>query len=180
MRAPVLAKFDDGRGRKGLRFVVNGGLHYIKGNSAPYFGITASGYDNGSEFGGCCHEIILEHFPQFADLVALHLSDHDGAPMYAVENGFYHLGGTRWQRPKFDVAAKHFRITEAEARQLVADLFGDSFSMTGGFLSKGEAAKAKTRLAAWVDTQRPRWKAEADACVAKHSLVIYGDEWRAA
>jgi hypothetical protein len=177
MRDPVLAKHRDDEKR--LRFTVHGGLHYIKGNPAPHFSLTADGWDHGSEFGGCCHEIILEHFPQFADLAALHLSDIDGMPMHTLENGFYHLGGTHWERPKFDVAARHFRITEAEARQLVYDLFGDSFSLTGGFLSTGEANKAKARLSQWVDAQRPRWKAEADACVAKHGLVVYGDPWPA-
>ena len=175
MKDPILAKYRSNDGK--MRFVVNGGLHYLRGNNAPYFGITASGYDHGSEFSGCCHGLILEHFPQFADLVALHLSDNDGVPMHALENGFYHLGGTHWQHPKYDVAARHFRITEIEARQLTRDLFGDSFSEIGGFLSKGEAVKAKTRLGNWVEDQKLRWKAEADACVAKHGLMIYGDEW---
>lgn len=157
---------------------INGGLSYIKGNSAPYFSITADGYENGREsFGGCCHETILQHRPDYADLVALHLSDIDGAPMYALENGFYHLGGTHWQSANYKVAADHFRITEDEARKLVADLFGDSYSQTGGFLSKGAASEAKARLALWVKSQRPRWKAEADAAIAKYSLVVTGDKW---
>jgi hypothetical protein len=29
----------------------------------------------------------------------------------------------------------------------------------------------------FVDTQRPRWKAEAEACIAKHNLRVFGDEW---
>ena len=170
MKNPVLAAY---KGKPDESFRVVGGLHYIKGNSKPHFSITVDARD----FGGCCHDLVLKHFQQFADLVALHLSDINGAPMYALENGFYHLGGTHWQKPNFAIAADHFRITEAQARALAADLFGHSFSETAGFLSKGEAEKAKARLAVWVEAQRPRWKAEADACVAKHGLVVYGDPW---
>lgn len=177
-RDPILARKDirgyDNRGRERvLPFYVKGGLHYINRNSSPHFSLT---YDHGGSC-GAGHETILEHFPQFADMAAMHLSDIDGVPMYALENGFYHLGGTHWERPKFDVAARHFRITEDEARALVANLFGDSFSVHAGFLSKGEAAKAKSKLALWVEQQKPRWKAEAEACIANHKLVVYGDPW---
>lgn len=66
-------------------------------NGHEDFSVTADGYEvrpNGREiwaFGGCCHDTILKHFPQFADFVRLHLCDFSGVPMYAVENGFYHI-----------------------------------------------------------------------------------------
>jgi hypothetical protein len=41
--------------------------------------------------GGCIHEEISKHFPQFIPFVKLHLCDWEGIPTYAVENGFYHL-----------------------------------------------------------------------------------------
>lgn len=31
----------------------------------------------------------------------------------------------------------------------------------------------------WIEEQHPRWKAEADACIAKHNLVVFGDKWEA-
>lgn len=153
------------------RITATGKLSWLRGNAKPYFSLTADGRDHGSEFGGCCHEEILKHWPEMQPLADLHLSDIDGVPMQALENGFYHLGGTHWERPKFDVAARHFRITEDQARQLVADLFGDSFSVHAGFLSKGEAAKAKARLAEWVEQQKPRWLTEANAAIEQFDLA---------
>jgi hypothetical protein len=170
-----LATYND---NTGLRFKVNGGLHYIKGNGKPYFTLTADGFDHGSEFGGCCHELILKHFPEFADLAALHLSDIDGVPMHALENGFYLLGGSHRKRPNYAGAASHFRIRLAQARELTK-LFGDSFSETGGFLSTGARHAGKVMLTQWVEAQRPRWSAEAQACIAAHGLTVYGDKWNA-
>lgn len=173
MRQPILAREPVLEGGSYLR--VEGGLHYIRGNSSPYFSLTCSYLDGG----GCNHELILQHFPQFADLAALHLSDIDGSPMYALENGFFHMGGTdtfgKQNAPNWTYAANHFRITEPEVRQLARDLFGVHFSETAGLLSRGAAADAKARLALWVESQRPRWRMEADACIRHHGLVVYGD-----
>jgi hypothetical protein len=29
----------------------------------------------------------------------------------------------------------------------------------------------------WIEQQKPRWQAEADACIKKHGLRVYGDAW---
>lgn len=173
MKQPILAREPVLEGGSYLR--VEGGLHYIRGNSSPYFSLTCSYRDGG----GAAHELILKHFPQFADLAALHLSDVDGSPMYAADNGFFHMGGVdtfgKHNPPNWKFAADHFRITEPEVRQLARDLFGVHYSETAGFLSKGARADALARLGEWVDTQRARWRAEADACIRKHGLRVYGD-----
>lgn len=65
-------------------------------NGHEDFSVTADGYEvkDGREvwqYGGCCHDEVLKHFPDLADFVTLHLCDCTGAPTYAVENGFYHI-----------------------------------------------------------------------------------------
>lgn len=165
---------------EGMRrtLTVEGGLHYLRGNSAPYFSLTYWCGGSNAGHGGAGHEFILQHYPQYEDLAALHLSDMDGAPMHALENGFYHLGGTKWTSADFDVVARHFRITRDDAVNLAHEIFGDYFSPTTGTV--GDTTAAKARLAKWVDEQRPRWKREADECIKRHNLVIYGDKYEAA
>lgn len=66
-------------------------------NGHQDFSITCDIYEkrsNGQFYdvgGGAAHEHILKLFPELKQFVDLHLSDAKGVPMYAVENGFYHL-----------------------------------------------------------------------------------------
>ena len=84
-------------------------------NGVCDWGITADIYEkrrNGRFVwcaGGCCHEEILKRFPQFKMFVDLHLSNHYGAPMYPVENGFYHITNS-----SKETAINYLRITEME------------------------------------------------------------------
>src|SRR3990167_8710708 len=92
MTDPTLASAmiqDDSMRAKPFKLIVRGGLHWIRGNKKPYFSLTCS-YPDG---GGATHDLILKHFPQFADLAALHLADIDGVPHHALANGFYLLAG---------------------------------------------------------------------------------------
>lgn len=93
-RDPILASRNY-KDRVPMVQIVHGGLHYIKGNSSPHFSLTSRhhrrGFPHQCQSGGCDHEDILKHFPRFADLAALHLSDMDGAPMHAEANGWYSL-----------------------------------------------------------------------------------------
>jgi hypothetical protein len=166
-----------------IAMVVKFGLHHTKGNRQPYFSVTVDGYENGKEsFGGCCHELVLQHFPALADLVALHLSDIDGSPMHADGNGFYWLAGVvdmgqqytgasgDFGKPASEclrIAAEHFRITEKEALALAA-------KCAKAYKKDGTTA-AKLVCAAFTDAQRPRWKREALAAIDRWQLGIYGD-----
>jgi hypothetical protein len=61
-------------------------------NGFNEFAITGNIYKNNKfQMGGCIHEEILKHFPEFKIFVDLHLRDIKGVPMYPVVNGFYFL-----------------------------------------------------------------------------------------
>lgn len=69
--------------------------------------------------GGCIHEEIEKHFPEFASFVKLHLCDYAGIPMYAVENGFYHLrngfNNTKPENKSFkNEFCEYYRITSKQ------------------------------------------------------------------
>jgi hypothetical protein len=144
---------------------VEGGLHYIKGNSAPYFTITADIKriaKNGRrvwEAGGCLHEEILKHFPQFADLVDLHLSDIDGAPTHAEANGAYWLGFSDYQGFDLEKASSHFRMPK--------DQLKDEWMK---IIRKDDVKQLTDKL-------RPTWKQQAQECINRHKLGIFGNEW---
>lgn len=197
VREPLLASREvsgDEYGRKVRGFLgVYGGLHMIKGNHAPYFTITTEvhqkGYPDRFWSGGADHETILKRFPRFADLVALHLSDIDGVPMHAVENGWYSLAGAlggageEYHRGnaesygRMDVSpdgclqafADHLRIDLTRAAE-IRDEFRNE-ELTG--------AEAKARLAEIVDGLRVDWKRQADEVRERHHLAIFGDTWPA-
>jgi hypothetical protein len=143
------------------QIVVKPALHYIKGNTAPYFSITATiykasktgerdrRYTEGISY-GCNHDAILEHFPEMADIVALHLSDMNGAPMYSVENGFY------FYQENVVKGFEYIRLPIDRRNVLIRD---------------------KADFLALVDSLKPIYKADADAVILKYSLVVTGDTW---
>jgi hypothetical protein len=139
---------------------VEGGLRYIKGNALLYFSLTYTqhrqGFPEQDYSGGCNPELILEHWPKFADLAALHLSGLDGAPMHAEANARYFA-----EKGKQDTLQKHLRCADNSADHLLV------------LARAGDWAQ----FDADVNAMRPRWKQEALACIAKHGLVLYGDAW---
>jgi hypothetical protein len=195
-RDPILAARSLPAGTDGYRvpltFRVEGGLEYLRGNAAPYFTLTYTshrkGFPNQCYSGGAGHETIARWYgDRFDDLAALHLSDIDGVPMHAEPNGWYWLAGalggagkayhggngspSRTPAECLATLARHLRITPDEAEALRAEASAEYTHNPDGW----EAARATFGLR--LDDMRPRWKAEADAAIAKYGLRVFGDQW---
>jgi hypothetical protein len=71
------------------------GMHYIQGNSLPYFSVTGDVQEKGDHGwtesgGGCCHEAISELFPELVPLIRWHLVDQTGVPSHYMANALYY------------------------------------------------------------------------------------------
>jgi len=144
------------------------------GNQLPYFSITAEERtDRRVTAFGCMHKEILEAHPELADMVALHLSDINGVPMHAIENGWYWLAssldglGEKYFHPNkeeaFDFFCKHCRIDASEGITIAANVM-NWYTLTD---------TSDTAKAAWVEiceSMKPRWKKEAEAAIEKYQL----------
>lgn len=141
----------------GQRYIIyaNAILQHLKGNKAPYFSITGEIWKcnkYGLKYGqdcvacGCLHDEIEEHFPGlFSDVIALHLSDMDGTPMHAVENGWY------WYQQDKDEGLDYIRCPKELRNYDITD---------------------KQGFADLVDQLRPMYRQQADDCIKKHNLEI--------
>ena len=95
-------------------------------NGREDFSITGDIYEAGKpkidryhRSGGCIHDDILKHFPEYKPFVLLHLADYNGKPTYATENGFYHLKNgfnrTNTEDPTFEAEfCEYYRITKQQ------------------------------------------------------------------
>ena len=146
---------------QGEPMIINIRLSDPCNNGHNDFAITADIYRKGSkrlperniDRCGCCHEDILAKKPFLKLFVDLHLSNESGAPMYAVENGFYHLEGVQGiaaygHKMNLDGFAEYMRVSKSEAVRVVNEIH------------------TKEAFSKWVDTLRPKWKMEADKAKA--------------
>lgn len=146
----------------GIKCIVNIQLTKFKGQ-APYFSVTGEAYRITGRQGrppmiasGCIHDYIQQVTSRFDDVIALHLSDIDGTPMHAVENGLYWLGQNKYQALDTEEAKRHFRCTDSEIIELLAAY-----------------KHGKQVYIDYIDKHlRPRWRQEAQAVIDKYGLEV--------
>lgn len=183
-----------------LKFEIRAGLHYLKGNSSPYFTITATEFVAGGggwqiRSGGCNHDLILKRYPALADLVALHCCDIDGAPMHAEANGWYDLAGAlggMGERYHLGNSERNFPIipdpktpwknaeyrnpTPEECLAIFAEHcrigIEEAVKIADTVQRDVEPRKCWANLC---ESMRPRWLEEAKAAIGKYKLQVYGD-----
>jgi hypothetical protein len=179
---------------------VFGGLHYVKGNKLPYFSLTANEYDERGRdvCGGAMHERIVQLFPRFRDLADMHLSYINGVPMHAKENGWYYarggqfFGGRWWPVNEGCSPEKNLEQCQASLCSLLRIQWEEAEPLmalgqlwfeykTNDWANRAEAdlhaENCKSTFCGLVDDMKPRFKAEAEACIQTHGLKVYGDEW---
>lgn len=102
---------------------------------------------------GCIHDVIGKTKKSLQPFIDLHLSDGDGVPMYAVENGYYYYSA---QYPDaatwFNTLQEYLRIDSDECHRLVNEMNAIHTE-----------AERKAYFTAYVELCKPRWKQEAEA-----------------
>jgi len=156
-----------------------------------YFSMTGEIYLAGGPLQscGCPHYEIAESFPELRRFIPLHLSDENGVPMHAVENGWYWAGGQPalnrrrpgTNPPNVATLAEQLRISEDVAYWLVFFVSRHSpfRKLTVEEVQKLEKVQnvpkslpyllilpygekmRKVEFESFVNAQRDRWKAEA-------------------
>lgn len=129
-------------------------------NGHQDFSITADGWEKGKPhtdkymiYGGCCHDDILASRPDLKIFIDLHLSDAAGVPMYAVENGFYHL-------------RNGFNNTKPDAATFPAEFCG-YYRITPEQFNILNACKSKLHYALALQSTGilAQWKEQADKAI---------------
>lgn len=171
---------------------VTAGLRHLAGNALAYFSVTGEIWDqpNARDCAacGCLHDDILKGWPALAPIVALHLSDSNGAPMHAEANGWYQLSGYLQSSDRYraDTSPRHFPdgyrnptpdeclAQFAEHVRLPLEVVKvEVESWRAGTPSYADAQYVRQRYyQPWVEAQRPRWKQEAEAgCQLLDTLI---------
>lgn len=140
-------------------------LYTVGDNPTAHFSLTSTTCEirgNGRRIevgGGAAHEEILAAFPELAPIAALHLAEEDGTPLYAAENGAFHLGfSDHADGVDYAAFARLWRVDEQHAREARREILRSAFNVP-----EHEAYKhAVAELQVLARSMRSRWQAEAD------------------
>lgn len=135
------------------RISVTGEVYYERQDNDGFF------FDNEPDDCGMVHDRILQAFPWLRQLVDLHLSDaRTGAPMYALDNGWY------WLRE--DDPNDHYNtIITDKSRRRAAQYLRTTPCMLEGIETKEDLARLiETTLA-------PAWEKQIDSALALYGLL---------
>lgn len=175
-------------GNRTYRCKVTYGMHYIFGNSSPYFSITAVTERRGKnghgevkwfeDSGGCLHDLIREKAPHLASLIKFHLADQDGLPMYYLENGYY------WYKENLETFKSYVRLADNEVipevpkieLPTVLDDFGKEHDLPEKEQAKILESHQKKFITDWLKTREEKLKREFDETMAKFEVEYITQE----
>lgn len=137
------------------RISVTGEVYYERQDNDGFF------FDNEPDDCGMVHDQILQAFPWLRQLVDLHLSDaRTGAPMYALDNGWY------WLRED-DPNDRYNAIISDDSRRRAAQYLRTTPCMLEGIETKEDLARLiETTLA-------PAWEKQVASTLALYGLSPY-------
>lgn len=136
------------------RISVTGEVYYERQDNDGFF------FNNEPDDCGMVHDRILQAFPWLRQLIDLHLSDaRTGAPMYALDNGWY------WLRED-DPNDRYSTIITDKSRRRAAQYLRTTPCILEGIETKGDLARLiKTTLA-------PAWKKQVDSTLVLSGLLL--------
>lgn len=145
-----------------------------------YWSITADLYEKGSRsvFAcGCLHEDILRCAPELGVFVKLHLSDLNGVPMHAIENGLYYiqlyhkavLRELKGLKPE----KSFYGLEDYDSKKLM-EVIERHFRADHNELAKVLAATTRDDVFIIVEELKPRWEKESE--VALKLLESFNNE----
>ena len=135
------------------RISVTGEVYYERQDNDGFF------FGNEPDDCGMVHDHILQAFPWLHQLVDLHLSDaRTGAPMYALDNGWY------WLRED-DPNDRYNAIITDKSRRHAAQYLRTTPCMLKDIETKEDLARLiETTLA-------PAWEKQVDSTLALYGLL---------
>lgn len=141
------------------RISVTGEVYYERQDNDGYF------FDNEPDDCGMVHDRILQAFPWLRQLIDLHLADaRTGAPMYALDNGWYWLRG-------HGLDPNNIAISD-DSRRRAAQYLRTAPHML-------ESIDTKEDLARLIETTlAPAWEKQIDSTLALYGLSPYAPKIR--